>query len=71
MVDAGPDIFIYSPLPAQLQRRFSVEEYVPNRCLDWSAIASVLILSVASRHWCLPRNVTVSDSDMGIVALGT
>ena len=38
---------------------------MPNRCLEWSVIASVLILSVASRLGVFRRNVTVSGTDMG------
>ena len=54
-----------SPPPALLQRRYSVEGHVPNRCLDWSVIANVFILSVASRLGVFRRNVTVSGTDTG------
>ena len=49
MVDASLHHYIYSPPPALLQRRYSAEGHEPNRFLDWSVMASVLILSVASR----------------------
>ena len=65
MVDAGLHRYIYSPPPVLLQRQYSVGGQVPNRCLDWSVIASVLILSVASRLGVFRRNVTVSGTDMG------
>ena len=38
---------------------------MPNRRLEWSVIASVLILSVASRLGVFRRNVMVSGTDMG------